>query len=150
MRTLEGGVTAPKGFRAAGVAVGIKAEGGKKDCALVVSHRLASLAGAFTTNLMKAAPVKWTEAVCRWGKARAVFINSGNANSCTGPQGERDVVETAQRVAQAIQARAEEICVCSTGVIGVSLPPWAVSWPAWMLAPRAYRTEGAGMRPKPS
>ncbi len=122
MRTLEGGVTAPKGFRAAGVAVGIKAEGGKKDCALVVSHRLASLAGAFTTNLMKAAPVKWTEAVCRWGKARAVFINSGNANSCTGPQGERDVVETAQRVAQAIQARAEEICVCSTGVIGVSLP----------------------------
>ncbi|MBI4559224.1 MAG: bifunctional glutamate N-acetyltransferase/amino-acid acetyltransferase ArgJ [Candidatus Hydrogenedentes bacterium] len=122
MNRISGGVTAPQGFRAAGVDAEIKPGSTKKDCALVVSDVSATVAGVFTTNVVKAAPVRWCQEVCRRGTARAVFINSGNANACTGAQGERDVETTAQRVAQSLGLEPNEVCVCSTGVIGVPLP----------------------------
>ena len=124
MKEIEGGVTAPKGYRAAGVAARIKGvSSGKKDCALIVSDTPASVAGAFTTNRFKAPPVERTEHICeRGGPVRAVFLNSGNANACTGPQGVRDAQTTAETVAQALGLSAAEVCVTSTGVIGVPLP----------------------------
>lgn len=122
-KAIEGGITAPKGFRASGVAAGIKTPGApKKDCALIVSDHCASVAGVFTKNLFKAPPVQWTETVCTKGTARAFFDNSGNANACTGEQGLSDARTTAQWVAEGLGVRAEDVCILSTGVIGVPLP----------------------------
>lgn len=122
MKTISGGVCAPKGFRAAGVHAGIKKDPEKKDCALIVSDEAAPVAGMFTTNVMKSPAVVWDAAVCAKGTARAVFINSGNANAATGDRGVADVCQTAQWVGEELEAPAEIICVCSTGVIGVPLP----------------------------
>jgi len=121
-KAIGGGVTAPQGFRASGVAAGIKPGSTKKDCALVVSDMPATTAGTFTTNLFKAPPVKWTEEVVATGLARAVFLNSGNANACTGQAGYEDAEATAELVANGIESPAEGVCVLSTGVIGVRLP----------------------------
>jgi glutamate N-acetyltransferase/amino-acid N-acetyltransferase len=122
MMRIEGGVTAPRGFRASGVAAGVKPGTTKKDCALIVSDVPASVAGAFTTNLFKAPPVKWDEAVCARGVGRAIFANSGNANAATGDQGYADARATAEQVAQGLSVPAGQVCVLSTGVIGVPLP----------------------------
>jgi len=121
-RSIDGGVCAPQGFLASGVNVGVKPGATKKDCALIVSERAASIAGTFTTNIMRAPSVDWTEGVCIRGQARAVFINSGNANSCTGSQGALDAQTSAETVAGAIDASVTEIAILSTGVIGVPLP----------------------------
>ncbi len=122
MTRVDGGVTAPKGYTASGVIAGIKPSGKKKDCALIVSETTASAAGMFTQNVMKAPPVMWNAAVCATGKARAIFINSGNANAATGEKGVEDVCTTAELLAKALEATPQEICICSTGVIGVPLP----------------------------
>ncbi|NIA13725.1 MAG: bifunctional glutamate N-acetyltransferase/amino-acid acetyltransferase ArgJ [Nitrospiraceae bacterium] len=119
---IEGGLCAPQGFRAAGVAAAIKDGSTKNDCALVVSNATAAAAGTFTTNLFKAPPVQLSEAVCRSGHARAVFVNSGNANACTGERGEADARAMAERVAAGLDVAADEVCVLSTGIIGVPLP----------------------------
>ena len=119
---IDGGLCAPQGFRAAGVAAAVKIGSTKNDCALVVSDTVASAAGTFTTNLFKAPPVQLSEAVCRSGQARAVFVNSGNANACTGERGAADARATAERIAAGLDAAADEVCVLSTGVIGVPLP----------------------------
>ena len=81
MKTVDGGVCAPKGFRASGVAAGIKEGSEDKDCALIVSDELCTVAGMFTTNIMKSPPVYANIEVCRGGHAQVVFINSGNANA---------------------------------------------------------------------
>lgn len=118
-----GTVCSPRGFRATGVSAHIKGpQSTKKDCALVVSDASASVAGTFTTNLLKAPPIQWTEGVCIRGSARAVFINSGNANACTGSQGTADVHTTAEAVCLGLDIPMTEVCVLSTGVIGVPLP----------------------------
>ena len=122
LERIDGGVTAPKGFRASGVAAGIKPGSTKKDCALIVSDRMAAAAGAFTTNRFKAPPVQWDEAVCAGGEAQAVFANSGNANACTGERGVADVRATAEQVGRGIGTPPDKICILSTGVIGVPLP----------------------------
>lgn len=122
MMRIEGGVTAPKGFRASGVAAGIKPGTTKKDCALIVSDVSAAIAGTFTTNRFKAPPVKWSETVCARGVGRAIFANSGNANAATGDQGYADARASAEQVAQGLSVPAEQVCVLSTGVIGVPLP----------------------------
>ncbi|MFA6242263.1 MAG: bifunctional glutamate N-acetyltransferase/amino-acid acetyltransferase ArgJ [Candidatus Hydrogenedentales bacterium] len=122
MKTIPGGVTAPKGFRASGVAAGIKLKSTKKDCALIASDSMASVAGMFTQNVMKSPPVVWNQSVCAAGCAQSVFINSGNANAATGEQGAADVRTTAQLVAEALGAQPGTVCLCSTGVIGVPLP----------------------------
>ncbi len=123
MNTIAGGVCAPRGFRAAGVSARIKnLQTTKKDCALIVSDVPAAVAGVFTTNRVKAAPVLWTQGVCVRETSRAIFANSGNANACTGAQGLADAQATAEMVAEALDAPITEVCVCSTGVIGVPLP----------------------------
>ncbi|MFI6299827.1 bifunctional glutamate N-acetyltransferase/amino-acid acetyltransferase ArgJ [Nonomuraea sp. NPDC050790] len=115
-------VTAPLGFKAAGIAAGIKASG-NRDLALVVNEGPArAAAGVFTANRVKAAPVLWSEQVLRGGRVRAVVLNSGGANACTGPEGFQDTHATAEKVAAALQDSAGEIAVCSTGLIGERLP----------------------------
>jgi len=123
MMRIDGGVTAPTGYRAAGVSAHIKSLASeKKDCALVASDADATVAGVFTTNLLKAPPLQWTEGVCIRGRGRAVFINSGNANACTGAQGLEDAQATAECVASDLGVPITEVAVLSTGVIGVPLP----------------------------
>jgi glutamate N-acetyltransferase/amino-acid N-acetyltransferase len=115
-------VTAPLGFRAAGIPAGIK-EGGDRDLALVVNDGPSRAAAAvFTANRVKAAPVLWSEQVIKGGRLRAVVLNSGGANACTGTAGFQDTHATAERVADAIADSAGEVLVCSTGLIGVRLP----------------------------
>lgn len=122
MKWVEGGVTAPRGFKASGVAAAIKRGSTKKDCALIVSEVPAVVAGMFTKNLMKSPPVVWSAAVCAMGKAQAVFINSGNSNAATGERGNEDVCTTAAWVAHGLGIPPDQVCICSTGVIGVPLP----------------------------
>lgn len=120
-------VTSAQGFRAAGVTAGIKASG-KPDVALVVNDGpLQIAAGVFTTNKFKAAPVLWSEQVLKERSLRAVVLNSGGANACTGAQGFADSHHTAEYVAEALtnagdETGAGEIAVCSTGLIGELLP----------------------------
>ncbi|MQY21120.1 bifunctional glutamate N-acetyltransferase/amino-acid acetyltransferase ArgJ [Nocardia macrotermitis] len=121
------GVTAPLGFRAAGIAAGIKATG-KPDLALVVNEGPeCAAAGVFTRNKVKAAPVLWSQQVLTGGRLRAVILNSGGANACTGPGGFQDTHATAEELAKALsnwgtETGAGEIAVCSTGLIGDRLP----------------------------
>ncbi|TCK24701.1 bifunctional glutamate N-acetyltransferase/amino-acid acetyltransferase ArgJ [Pseudonocardia endophytica] len=117
------GVTAAQGFRAAGVPAGISAKPGKLDLALVVNDgpRFAA-AGVLTRNKVKAAPVLWTEQVLTAGRLRAVVLNSGGANACTGPEGFQATHSTAERVAELLGCGAVEVAVCSTGLIGEQLP----------------------------
>jgi glutamate N-acetyltransferase/amino-acid N-acetyltransferase len=121
-------VTAPKGFRAAGVAAGLKSSGAP-DMALVVNDGPdATAAGVFTANRVKAAPVLWSQQVLRAGILRAVVLNSGGANACTGAQGFQDTHRTAEHVAARLTAAsrlpfgAADVAVCSTGLIGERLP----------------------------
>jgi glutamate N-acetyltransferase/amino-acid N-acetyltransferase len=123
VKTVEGGVCAPMGFRASAVCAQIKnLKSTKLDCALIVSDVTATAAGCFTTNQVKAAPVQWSQGVCIRGAARAVFINSGNANACTGAQGLEDTQRTAELVALGLDVPITEVAIMSTGVIGALLP----------------------------
>ena len=112
-----------KGLRAAGVRAGIKASG-NPDVGLLVADAPMACAGVFTQNHFAAAPVLLSKAHLQrsGGKVRAVVVNSGNANACTGTQGERDAEQTAAQVAQAVGCPVEQVLVCSTGVIGQPLP----------------------------
>ncbi|WP_182884697.1 bifunctional glutamate N-acetyltransferase/amino-acid acetyltransferase ArgJ [Microbispora sp. H10885] len=115
-------VTAPLGFRAAGVVAGIKS-GGARDLALVVNDGPSrAAAGVFTRNRFKAAPVLWSAQVLDGGRVRAVVLNSGGANACTGPLGFQDTHATAEKAAEVLGDSAAEIAVCSTGLIGERLP----------------------------
>ncbi len=117
---LNGGILTPPGFRAAGVACGIKAKG--LDLAIIAADRLASAAAVYTSNRLQAAPLT----VCREhlgpGRARALVVNSGCANAATGSAGIADAREMTRRVARGLECRPGEVAVASTGVIGVSLP----------------------------
>ncbi len=121
------GVTAPEGFRATGIAAGIKASG-KLDLALVFNEGPDyGAAGVFTRNQVKAAPVLWSQQVLTTGRLRAVILNSGGANACTGPGGFQDSHATAEAVAAALsqwgtETGPIEVAVCSTGLIGDRLP----------------------------
>lgn len=120
---VPGGVLAAKGFRGGGVCCGIKQIKGKPDLALLVPDAPAAAAGMLTTNHVKAAPVHWCQRVLRsQSRVRAVVINSGNANACTGQRGDADAAATAARVARLLRCQPREILVSSTGVIGHYLP----------------------------
>jgi glutamate N-acetyltransferase/amino-acid N-acetyltransferase len=120
--TQNTGVTAAKGFRAAGVTAGIKASG-TPDLALVVNDGPSlAAAGVFTANRVKAAPVLWSEQVLKGGQVSAVVLNSGGANACTGPLGFQDTHATAEKAAEELGLNAGEVAVASTGLIGVRLP----------------------------
>ncbi len=115
-------VTAAAGFRAAGVAAGLKSSGAL-DLALVVNDGPGeAAAGVFTANRVKAAPVLWSERVVATGRLRAVLLNSGGANACTGPAGFADTHRSAERTAAALGVGAVDVAVCSTGLIGERLP----------------------------
>jgi glutamate N-acetyltransferase/amino-acid N-acetyltransferase len=129
-KAVEGSIVAPQGFLAAGVFCDIKRLGtgkgsqkpNKPDLALVYSEAPAAVAGTFTTNQVCAAPVKICVERVKRGVARAVAINSGNANACTGQRGLRDAAEMARIAAVALKVSAEDVLVASTGRIGVPLP----------------------------
>jgi glutamate N-acetyltransferase / amino-acid N-acetyltransferase len=115
-------VTAPLGFRAAGVVAGLKTSG-ERDVAVVINDGPSRAAAAvFTANRVQAAPVIWSRQVTSGGRVRAVVLNSGGANACTGPLGFQDAHATAERLAAALDDSAGEIAVCSTGLIGERLP----------------------------
>lgn len=115
-------VSSPLGFRAAGVAAGIKTSG-TLDVAVVINDGpSASAAGVFTTNRVQAAPVLWSRQVLAGGAVRAVVLNSGGANACTGPAGFQDTHQTAEHLAALLGVGAGEVAVCSTGLIGERLP----------------------------
>ena len=115
-------VTAPKGFRAAGVAAGIRTGEGP-DLALVVNDGPEQVVAAvFTSNRVQAAPVRWSRQVVSDGVARAVVLNAGGANACTGAPGFQDTHRTAEHVAQVLDCSAGDVVVCSTGLIGQRLP----------------------------
>lgn len=119
------GVCAPLGFRASAAAAGIRGDDDSErlDVALIVSDHPCTAAGVFTRNLVKAAPVVISQLTLRrHGPIRAVVVNSGNANACTGPQGFRDALRMATAAADACDADPSEVLVCSTGVIGRPLP----------------------------
>ncbi|MGE4584320.1 MAG: bifunctional glutamate N-acetyltransferase/amino-acid acetyltransferase ArgJ [Sphaerochaeta sp.] len=121
MQIIDGGITASVGFSANGIACGLKKR--KKDLALVVSQTPCSFAGSFTTNLVKAAPVLWDQHLVSTSETvQALVVNSGNANACTAAQGEEDTKSMASHVAALLSLQAEQVLVCSTGVIGVPLP----------------------------
>lgn len=116
-------VTFAKGFRAAGVEAGISAVDGKKDLALVVNDGpLDAMAGVFTPNRFCAAPVQWTRGVVADGHAKAVILNSGGANACTGQAGYDQSSATAATVAELLGCTPDDVAVCSTGLIGELLP----------------------------
>jgi glutamate N-acetyltransferase/amino-acid N-acetyltransferase len=119
-------LTTPQGFRAAGVAAGLKSTGAL-DLALVVNDGPAhTAAGVFTRNKVKAAPVLWSQQVLTTGRLRAVVLNSGGANACTGPEGFQTAHATAEKAAEALGCAPLEVAVCSTGLIGKQLPREAV------------------------
>jgi glutamate N-acetyltransferase/amino-acid N-acetyltransferase len=115
-------VTAPLGFRAAGVTAGLK-QSGQPDVAVVLNDGPSRAAAAvFTSNRVQAAPVTWSRQVVSGGRVRAVVLNSGGANACTGPLGFQDTHATAEHLAKALEDSAGEMVVCSTGLIGERLP----------------------------
>ena len=122
-KEIPGGVTAAAGFLAAGVRAAIKSKKpDKKDVALIYTEREATIAGVFTQNQYAAAPVGWCRQVVKGGKGYAIIANSGNANACTGQQGEEDARAMATQTGVKLGVPAEKVLVASTGVIGVELP----------------------------
>lgn len=117
---VPGGITAVKGVQAAGVACGIKA--GRLDLALIVSEKRASVAGVFTRNRVRAAPVILCQKLLAGRRLSAIVANSGNANACTGKAGLADAEQMGRWAAEALRRPAREVFVCSTGVIGHRLP----------------------------
>lgn len=122
MKKIKGGVTAAKGFEAASAAAGIKYQG-RTDMALVYSQKPCEAAGTFTTNVVKAAPVKWDKKVVESNaKPQVIVINSGIANACTGDAGMECCKEVAKEVAKVLETETESVLIGSTGVIGMQLP----------------------------
>lgn len=123
MQIIEGGVTAAKGFKAAGMAAGIKYKNGKKDMAMVVSDKPCVTAGTFTLNRVFAAPVKWDKnIVYNEAFAQAIVVNSGVANACTGVEGDEACALEAKTAGEALGIPADAVLLGSTGVIGMQLP----------------------------
>lgn len=122
MNIINGGVTAAKGFEAASAAAGIKYQG-RTDMALVYSQKPCEAAGTFTTNVVKAAPVKWDKKVVESSaKPQVIVINSGIANACTGEKGMECCKEVAKEAAKVLETETESVLIASTGVIGMQIP----------------------------
>ncbi|MBQ1661704.1 MAG: bifunctional ornithine acetyltransferase/N-acetylglutamate synthase, partial [Treponema sp.] len=122
MQFIDGGVTAPQGFTASGMLCGIKKGRTKNDTALIFSEKPCDAAGVFTQNRVKAESVKLTKQNISNGVMQAVIANSGNANACTGEQGRQNALRMAKAAAGVLGIKAEDVVVCSTGVIGQQLP----------------------------
>ena len=144
MEIITGGVTAAKGFLAAGVEAGIKYQN-RKDMAMVYSKTPCRAAGVFTTNVVKAAPVLWDKEVVEseW-EAQAIVVNSGIANACTGKLGYEYCRETAGAAADSLEISPQSVLICSTGVIGMQLPMEKMTEGVRMLAKAIKPGEEAG------
>ena len=144
MEIITGGVTAAKGFMAAGVEAGIKYQN-RKDMAMVYSKTPCRAAGVFTMNVVKAAPVLWDKEVVEseW-EAQAIVVNSGIANACTGKLGYEYCRETAGAAADALEISPQSVLICSTGVIGMQLPMEKMTEGVRMLAKAIKPGEEAG------
>lgn len=144
MEIITGGVTAAKGFWAAGVEAGIKYQN-RKDMAMVYSKTPCRAAGVFTTNVVKAAPVLWDKEVVEseW-EAQAIVVNSGIANACTGKLGYEYCRETAGAAADALEISPQSVLICSTGIIGMQLPMEKMTEGVRMLAKAIKPGEEAG------
>lgn len=144
MKQINGGVTAAKGFRAAGISAGIK-KNGSMDMAMLVSEVPCVAAGTFTTNVVKAAPVKWDqEIVYDYNTAQAVVCNSGVANACTGTEGYGYCEQTAKKAADVLGIDKMAVLVASTGVIGQQIPIDKIKNGVEKLASLTEGTEEAG------
>lgn len=122
MREIKGGVTAAKGFEAAGIAAEIKYKG-RTDMSIIYSQVPCKAAGTFTTNVAKAAPVKWDQKIVKTSEfAQVVIVNSGIANACTGLEGYGYCQDTADKASEVLGIPADAVLICSTGVIGMQLP----------------------------
>lgn len=119
-------MSVPNGFKFSGVTCGLK-ESGTLDLALIATDSPCVVAGVYTQNVVRAASIDWNRSITPSANFRAVVINSGNANACTGDQGAEDNLQMAREVAQKLGAKPEQICVLSTGVIGHMLPMKKVS-----------------------
>lgn len=134
MKQIKGGITVVPGFEAAAAAAQIKYEG-RTDMALIYSSVPCVAAGTFTTNVVKAAPVKWDQKIVKQGGAvQAIIVNSGIANACTGEEGMQYCEQTAQTVAEVFGIQKEQVLVSSTGVIGKQLPMEKIQAGIHMLA----------------
>ena len=144
MEKIKGGVTAAKGFFAAHTAAGIKYQG-RDDMALLYSEVPAEVAGTFTQNVVKAAPVKWDQQVVKESPyAQAVVVNAGIANACTGEEGMRYCKQTADQAAEVLNIPANAVLVASTGVIGMQLPMDRLRAGIQAMAPQLEDTQSAG------
>lgn len=144
MEVITGGVTAAKGFKAAATAAGIKYKD-RTDMAMIVSAVPAVSAGTFTTNVVKAAPVKWDrQAVESQEYAQAVVVNAGIANACTGEEGMSYCKKTADMVQKVLDIPAEQVLVASTGVIGMQLPIDRIQNGVKALAPKLSDSKESG------
>ena len=144
MKRIEGGVTAPKGFQAAGLYAGIK-KGHKKDMGMIFSEAPCRAAGIFTTNVVKAAPVKWDYKVVHESKfAQAVVVNSGVANACTGEEGLACCRRPAEKAAKLLGISENEVLVASTGVIGRQLSMETIEKGVELMVPMLADTPEAG------
>ena len=143
MKMMEGGVTSPQGFSAIGIAAGIKK--GKKDMAMLYSSVPCEVAGTFTSNIVKAAPVLWDMRIVNEnGKAQAAVMNSGVANACTGQEGLRCCEETAREAGRLLHIDPELVLTASTGVIGQGLPMEKMKQGIAQMVPMLSDTQAAG------
>jgi glutamate N-acetyltransferase/amino-acid N-acetyltransferase len=145
MEKIQGGVTAAKGYKAAGLYAGIKKK--RKDMALVISEVPAKVAGTFTTNVVKAAPVKWDMKLIKENETgQAIVLNSGVANACTGSEGEVNNFKMAEAVAINLNIPTETVLTASTGVIGKQLPIDVIIGGAKLLAEALDEAIDAGLQ----
>lgn len=144
VKVISGGVTAPTGFQAIGAAAGIK-YAGRKDMAMIYSESECVVAGTFTTNVVKAAPVKWDQGIVYGNKtAHAVVVNSGIANACTGVEGMNFCRQTAVKTAELFGINENQVLVASTGVIGRQLPIDRIEAGVELMKPMLSDSEAAG------
>ncbi len=145
-RKIKGGITAPQGFVSNAVSAGIKnPDSDRLDIALIVSETEAVAAGTFTTNRVKAAPVKVSQTYLRDGNVRAVLVNSGNANACTGIKGLQDARQCTKIMGKLLGLKQSQVAVCSKGVIGLPMPMMRIEPSLEGLAAGLKKNEGSSV-----
>ena len=144
IETIKGGVTAPAGFKVASTHCGLKSDGVSHDLAVIFSEHPTQAAALFTSNRVKAAPVRWSIERVRENNIRAAVVNAGNANACTGRHGDADVERTAKAAAKLLGITPEQVYVASTGIIGVPLPVDKIEHGVRNAIPILSRSEDAG------
>lgn len=136
IESVKGGVVASAGFRTASIHCGLKSDGASRDLAVLLSDRPTQSAAMFTTNRVKSAAVRWSEKRVRENNIRAIVVNAGNANACTGKRGEEDAERTARVAASLLGLAPSQVFLASTGIIGVPLPVEKIEYGLRSAVPR--------------